>query len=436
MKRKNIDTTIDYRIAMISLYPKKGELYSEGTTGVASYAKNTVAHMSQPVLVLADCVARPQTYIEKNAHIHRCFRRNTIGMWRDLYRHIRIYPQIKDAIIQFDSSMYGNILISSLIIPFLWVLKSKKIRTYVVNHHVVSDVSRLKGHMGLSNSMIDHIKIIGYNILFHMFYLLLGLVAHKIIVLEEPLKQKLEKYVLKNKVVTIPHAVDATIVPHTKTWARKKLGINDTDFVVLFFGFVNWFKGADIFAEYFADVQHMLGRRVHFVMAGGESATLKEKDYYKQYFKSVSRRVEQSKQMKLTGYVPQKKIAHYFSAADLVVFPYREFMCASGVLSLVFSYKKPFIISSELAPMLQSEEFATVLKETKLNTKDIIFELNKKAMIKTTEKVLKNGLKKQLSNVSKIMRETRSFEKNVAIYEELLKSEALIGNKNKVLAYE
>lgn len=436
MKKQNVDTTIDYRIAMVSLYPKHGELYSEGTTGVASYAKNTVAHMSQQVLVVADYQTRPESYIEKNAHILRCFKRNTYFMWREMYRHIIMYPQIKDVIIQFDPALYGSIFLSGLIIPFLALFKRKRIRTYVVNHSVVTDVRRLKGHVGIGNSIFDVVKSAVYNLLFHLFYTLLGVVAHKIIVLEEPLKTKLETYVPTQKVIAIPHAVDTKLVPHTKTWARKKLGLPENDYVVLFFGFVNWFKGADIFASHFADTKKLLGRRVRFIMAGGESATLKEKEYYKAYFKSVAKHTEASKSVELTGYVPQKKISQYFSAADLVIFPYREFMCASGVLSLTFSYKKPFIISRELEPMLQSSEFASAIKEMRLKSSEITFELNKKAMIKTTEKVLKNGLKKKLITVSKLMREQRSFEKNVVIYEELLKNEALLESKARALAFE
>ena len=89
----------------------------------------------------------------------------------------------------------------------------------------------------------------------------------------------------------------------------------------------------------------------------------------------------------------QDQIANYFAAADLVVLPYRAFMCASGVMSLVFSYTKPFIISEQLTPMLASSDFQQALDKTGLKAKDISFTLDNKSLLAVTEKVLENGFK-------------------------------------------
>ncbi len=411
---------VQYSCAFISLYPKRGEIYSAGTTGVASYAKNTALRMGGHVLVLADYDLKPEHYSEENTSVYRCFKPNTFSMWFNIYNHLRLFPKIKDIFIQFDTAMYGNMFVSGLIIPFLALLKYKGYHVNVVNHHVIADVSRLKGHIGLTNRLSDTYRAHIYNGLFHIFYRLLGLTAQSIIVLENPLKKRLSPYVNDQKILVIPHAVDDTLEPISKARARKRLKIASHEYVVMFFGFVNWFKGADIFAKTFRDIQHLAGRKVHFLIAGGQSATLKDKEFYQAYFENVLRYVKRSKNMKITGYVPQKNIRDYFAAADLIVFPYRDFMCASGVLSLTFTFKKPFILSHELGSMLSSPDFKEALENAGIEKSDMTFSLTEKSMISTAENVLKNGLKRKLSYVSLQMKEKRAFYQNARFYNELI----------------
>lgn len=405
---------------MISLYPKRGELYSKGTTGVASYAKNTALRMNGHVLVLADYDRNKSSYMEENTHVIRCFKRNTVRLWYDLYTTIRLYPNLRDVFVQFDTYMYGNMFVSGLIIFFLGFLKMAGIRTYVINHHVVSDVRRLSGHIGLGAGKRAMLKAFLYNSLFHLFYRLLSIATYKIIVLEDSLNMRMQRYASADKIVTIPHAVDAHLEPKTKKASRKKLHIRDSDYVILFFGFINWFKGADFLVSAFSHVKKLGGRRVRVILAGGESATLKDKAYYKEYFKKTVKKIEQTSHIKLTGYVPQKKIATYFSAADLVVFPYRECMCASGVLSLAFSYKRPFIVSEAFSEMFETDGIAEAAKKAKLKLSDITFHLSKKDLLKKTEKVLQNGAKKKMSVMAQMLRKNRAFEENVKHYEALL----------------
>jgi hypothetical protein len=107
----------------------------------------------------------------------------------------------------------------------------------------------------------------------------------------------------------------------------------------------------------------------------------------------------------------------YFSAADLVTFPYREFMCASGVLSLVFSNKRPFIVSDRLKGMFEAPDFKQGLKEAKLDKNDLVFSLNKKAFQKQVAHVLHNGLKRKTIDLAEYMRTERSFKKNAMLYD-------------------
>jgi glycosyltransferase involved in cell wall biosynthesis len=405
-------------LGVISLYPKKGELYSTGTSGIASFTKNTVAHIENRSVIFAEYIKSPVEYREGDSLVNRCFKKNSPLLWLDLIKALKKYPEVKTLLIQFDFALYGDILTSCLFLPFLGILKLFGYKTTVQIHSVVNNVFKLYGHIGLSNDVIGKIKGSILNVIFKSFYIALGLFSTQIVVSEETLKHKLSTFIPHNKVAVIPHGVDTDLTPMNKAEARKALGISDDEHVVMFFGFVNWFKGADLFVKAYKNTSHLLGKKARFIIAGGESATLKNKAYYKEYFADTVYSIEESKSVNMTGFVPQEKIQQYFSAADLVVFPYRYFMSASGVLSLVFSYKKPFIISSELSQMFTSEDMSTALETVGLDKKDITFNLNTKSCLEVTEKVLRNGLKQKMIDMASYLRVTRSWKKIGAQYQE------------------
>ncbi|MDQ5951060.1 MAG: hypothetical protein QG639_337 [Patescibacteria group bacterium] len=408
----------------ISLYPKKGETYSSGTTGVASYSKNVFVHLNRPIVVLADIIKKPQTYVEKNTLVVRTFTPGHNRLWLQLLASINSFSKVKTILIQYDFSMYGAFITSGLVIPFIALLRLMGKDVHLVSHHVVTDVNKLAGHMGLSTSIFDRVKAMMLNGGFFLFYLMLGWFANSIIVLEKTLEDKLQGIVDHKKVVTVPHAVDTNLRRINRREARKLLGIPQKQQVVLFFGFANWFKGADFFAEAFQNYSKLLGRDTQFIIAGGESATLKKQPYYQTYFKNILKTVYNSKKVTITGYVPQEKIKQYFSAADIVIFPYRHFMCASGVMSLVFSYRVPFIISSNISHMLDAEDFQAALAAGDLTKEQMSFELERTSVVKLTEKVLRNGLKKKLMKMGSYMRDQRSFKKTAALYDQALFSAA------------
>lgn len=424
-------------VFVISLYPKRGEVYSSGTSGVASYAKNVVSNMNRTVIVLADidtprgshgftsstCHPRGRSmYEEGNVLVVRCFKKDTPFMWFSILREMRKFDMVKTVLLQYDFAVYGGIFPSSFVIPFLGIVRLFGYRTHVILHHVILNISKLSGHVGLGRGKKDQFKAFLYNSIFHMFYLLLGVAANHIVVLEEKLKERLGRIIRSRKITAIPHGVDTTLASVSKENARRLLGIEKNDSVILFFGFVNWFKGADFFATTFDNQKHMLGKKIRCIIAGGESPTLTHKKYYKKYFQKVKRKISTSKTVEMTGYIPQDAIALYFSACDLVVFPYRHFMTASGVLSLVFSYKKPFIISSHISEMFDAPDFQEALRTAGIRKDDIVFDLTKVSCISKTEDVLKDGLKTKMTYMAEILRRERSYKNTAFLYEQLILS--------------
>jgi glycosyltransferase involved in cell wall biosynthesis len=407
-------------LVVVSLYPNRGETYSEGISGIASYTKNVVKNFKRPVIVLTNYTTKPDSYLEKNVLVIRCFKLGQPKIWLDVLKIIKQLKLTRQILIQFDFMMYGSLVASAGVLGFMSATRAMGFKNSIVTHSVVHDVKKLAGHMGLTNSLTDQIKAFLYNFTFGSFYSLLGIIADQVIILEKTLKQSLANHIPAQKLVAIPHGVDTSLREMSKKSARQKLGLTQNEYVVLFFGYVNWFKGADFFASTFQDIQKILGRKAQFIIAGGESVTLKKRPYYREYFKNTQKIVADSKNVTLTGYVPQQKIKEYFAAADLVVFPYRDFMCASGVMSLVFAYQKPFIVSEALSPMFAAEDFTRAFTQTGLTDQDITFALNKRSCLQRTTKVLENGLKQKMVKLGKQMKQERSFTHNAMLYEQAL----------------
>lgn len=413
-------------LLVITLYPHEGELYSAGTSGVAMYTKNIVSRMKRQVVILANIYDKKRSYVEDNGLVIRCFNTTKLSMWKQVLTELNKFNKVKNVLIQFDFAIYGRLINSAQMIPFLLLLRLKGYNVSVVNHHIVVDVNKISGHVGLTNKFKDKVKALVMNIVFHSFYMLLGLFAKRIIVLEETLKTMLSSIIPSRKIAAIPIGVDTDLHTIDKKQARAKLGIADDTQVVLFFGFINWFKGADFFTKTFAKEETLLGKPLKAILAGGISATQKDKKFYQEYYQGVMQSVEKSSSTSITGYVPQKDIETYFSASDLVVFPYRHYMTASGVLSLVFSYKKPFILSEDIVHMFEAEDLSLALTQTGLKTRDLSFALNKTSCLKTTKKVLKNGLKQKMANLSEIIREKRSYANTAAAFEAVLFSSTAV----------
>lgn len=422
MKKEIIDSynTKD-TLLVISVYPKQGEVYSTATSGVASYTKNLISHLNKKVIVLADYNDKPQLYEETNKRvIIRCFKSNSPLLWFQLLRTLKQFNLVKNILIQFDLVIYGGVFSSSLIVPFLLILKLFNSKVSLVTHHVVLQVGKLWGHVGLDRSIKGKIKGLFYTMLIRFFYILIGRVTDQVIVLEEKLKEKLNPYISSSQVIAIPHGVDTSLISTKKSKARDMLGIKNHECVLLFFGFVNWFKGADFFVKAFSSRDTLSGKKIRCIVAGGISPTLKNKSHYQRYFQSVLQDIRMSVNVEITGYIPLEKIHLYFSACDLVVFPYRHFMTASGVLSLVFSYKKPFIISSELSEMFDASDFAYALSASRLDKNDFMFDITPASCVSQAEKVLKNGIKRKMLRFNRIIRKTRSYSNTAMQYEKAI----------------
>lgn len=73
----------------------------------------------------------------------------------------------------------------------------------------------------------------------------------------------------------------------------------------------------------------------------------------------------------VTGFVPEEKVALYFSACDAVILPYTSFFSSSGPLALAIAYDKPILLSPSLSLYAKTPDFATALKHAAMSINDI-----------------------------------------------------------------
>lgn len=389
--------------------------YSDKVCAVGGFTKNTLVSLKKEfenkeekrkiIVLTVTTNGKQEIYQEKEALVIRCFNRNQPQSYLFLLRYLLKFNRVKDLLVEFEFASFGNTLTTGLFPIVLWFGKILGKNINLVLHQVIFDLNELSGHIGFKKSSL---KSLLFEKLLKIFYWLLCVPAKKIIVLEQEFKKRLSKIISKRKILVIPHGVDTKLKAMAKNLARKKLGIKKNEKVILYFGYLTWYKGIDWLTKQIKNSK--------LIIAGGPSFTQKNKAHYQRFLKGVYQAVEKADNICLTGFVKEKDISLYFSATDLVILPYRAFISSSGPLSLALSFAKPFILSKPLEKILETDDFKKGLKEAKINGKDFIFDFNRESLI---EKLKKANFDK-LTKFSQIMREKRSFENLSLSYVKIL----------------
>jgi glycosyltransferase involved in cell wall biosynthesis len=129
----------------------------------------------------------------------------------------------------------------------------------------------------------------------------------------------------------------------SKTVARRALGIEGDEPLMLFFGFIRKYKGLDILLEalkILKEKAHATGTRVPRLVVAGE--------FYedeKPYLQKIDQLGIKSMLILKTAFIPDNEVRNYFCAADVVIQPYRS-ATQSGVTPLAFHYEKPMIVTN------------------------------------------------------------------------------------------
>ncbi len=425
MGKKNIE-----KILAITSFPPRGRIHSDKVVGIASYAKNTLTSIGKTIApakkvhfeVMAEKLTDETNYKEGKINVKRVWSRNNFGIFPNLILEIlKNQRDTKTILIEFELSMFGTLPYLLPFPLFLLFLKLLGKKIIFVCHQVIPDMQEIAPHMNLSHNTF---KTELMNWAIGMFYTYVLLVCTKVIVFEEDLKERLTEFGSAWKIVVIPHGVEEFKNAPTREEARKKLKIKNSDFVVMSFGFLAWYKGTDwlIHAINSAKKKGSIpGHEIKLVLAGGPNPNHTDKEYYKRYIKGISKACSENGFI-LTGFVPERSIPLYFKAADLIVLPYRTFMSASGPLSITFSFNKPFLLSPKLAGVLESEDFKALLKRLKIKSEDLIFQNFNGDLAKKVNKLRRSpALRVKMASFSREARKMRSWDKiGQRYYEEIV----------------
>lgn len=136
-----------------------------------------------------------------------------------------------------------------------------------------------------------------------------------------------------------PHPVyDNYGTPVSKAEACQHLGLKADEKYILFFGFIRKYKGLDILLEAMNDAR-IKAAGIKLIVAG---------EYYgdsDSYTKQIADYGIADSVKLFTAFIPNNEIRYYFSAADLVVQPYRS-ATQSGITQVAYHFEKPMVVTN------------------------------------------------------------------------------------------
>jgi len=341
------------KLAMVSIYPPPKSKHSK-LGGVASYTHNLVNSMPEKcieTIVFSNKLPEIESnYSENGVTIKRCWDK---GVKYPFQIFFNIFSSKVDVIhLQHEFFLYGN-GISAGLFPLLQVLLKILNKSIIVTIHGVIPLSKLNEEFIEENNLNGNPFILKAG-LYYLVKLIIKL-STCTIVHENKLKEILQDEYKCNysKIQVIPHGIEEREDSIESDRAKQMLNFQDKK-IVLFFGYLTGYKGIELLIEAF---DHLDDKDAVLLIAGGEHPRLKEEESYKKYIASLKKKAtDTGRNIFFTGFVPEEKIAIYFSAADVVVCPYTVFMSSSGPLSLSLAYSKPFLVSESYKGVIELEE--------------------------------------------------------------------------------
>ena len=159
------------------------------------------------------------------------------------------------------------------------------------------------------------------------------------VVMSEQVKADFSKLRIKKTSILHPHPLfDHFGVQIDQSLARQKLDCQLNKGILLFFGFIRNYKGLDLLLEAMTDAR--IREKGYQLIVAGEF--YEEEEKYREYINQhqLSATVQIHNQ-----FIPENSIPFYFSAADVLVQPYRH-ATQSGVTPLAMHFNLPMIVTN------------------------------------------------------------------------------------------
>ncbi|RQO32074.1 glycosyl transferase family 1 [Taibaiella sp. KBW10] len=162
---------------------------------------------------------------------------------------------------------------------------------------------------------------------------------HAFLTMSQSVLKDLEQFAPQKPKLYTPHPLyDNFGDSYPKAEARKKLNIPADEKVILFFGFIRKYKGLDLLLEAMTDAR--IKQKGIKLMVAGEFYEKRES-----YDNLIQSRGLADQLYLFTDFIPNAEVGLYFSAADVVVQPYRN-ATQSGITQICFHFNKPMVVTN------------------------------------------------------------------------------------------
>jgi glycosyltransferase involved in cell wall biosynthesis len=399
------------QVVHITVYPPKGEGATSKQSGVSQYSKDLITELQKNGVnntVIAEVIDSKDDYIEDGVRVIRAFRPGAMSIF-DIYRLLNTlrYDIVH---IQQEKSLFGGLLSAYLLQWLLLILKlrGKKIITTI---HGLTSYKEMTKQFFSENGARNMPVLIGKIGFFAIFQPLFWY-SSKIIVHNSKLLQKaIEDYGGKSKVECVQIGVLQRVNKDINV-AKKQFGISTDEKVVMFFGYVNGYKGLDMLIDAWGIIKSK-GYRYKLLIGAGPSPNLVDDQYYlENTYNRLVKRTKEELGFSCIWYaksVPEEEVVDYFSASDLVVFPYKTMVASSGPLSRALGYGKPYLVSRPMESLALDERLICELDPVSLANSIINFFEHDIATVISFEKIL-----------SECNQEYVAKEKHIPIYKSVI----------------
>jgi glycosyltransferase involved in cell wall biosynthesis len=336
---------------MVSPYPAPDSKRS----GMAWYTKNLLDNMPSDteVLVIADrSNAVPSDYIDGRSKVYRSWSYGLRFYW-DILKQIRgLRPDLVH--FQHEIFLYGSVVPAVLFPLLVLMVRMMGIPVVVTLHNGILPLSEINGPFLKENGIQGPPRAMKYGLRG-----LLGaitLFSSAVLVHEDKLRSILidEYGCPPGKVAVVHHGIEPPHAPLPMDRARSELGMADGK-VVLFLGYIAGYKNLELLIDA-AKLSRTDGWTL--VVGGGDHPRLANDPSYTAYVRSIKDRALGAPpgRIRFVGFIPEDRLGLYVSASDLIVFPYKTCMSASGPLTIAMSYGRPILLSTAFRGIVDLED--------------------------------------------------------------------------------
>lgn len=236
--------------------------------------------------------------------------------------------------------------------PFTWADAALKIRKkkpdYIIVRYWLPFMSPCLGTVArwsktftkikiiaITDNVIPHEKRVGDNMLTQYFVNS----CDAFVAMSKSVLNDLEQFDKKKPKVFSPHPVYDIFGEKTeRNIALQKLNLDPQFNYILFFGFIRKYKGLDLLLKALAH-KNLNQPNLKLIVAG---------EYYgdRTYYEKIIDELKLSDKVILHArYIPRDAVKYYFSAADMVVQPYKS-ATQSGVTQIAYHFDKPMLVTN------------------------------------------------------------------------------------------